>query len=319
MFKEVKHAYLEEKDLGRLFVIGPRDARHLVYMQAGFPDTHEAFMPLAKRLASEAGCLVGVGSMPEFGSDKPVKREGYNIDEMVKCFAQSVDALRGESTNAAADLTIAIHDWASPIGFAYTNKSLMEGRPPARIVCFDVIVSPKNTHSKRSLATTLVHLNYQSFFAFCFFVSRFSPLMAKAIAMVGSLLIFKIFGRWLNPVGWRDSKRGGSITDLGQRVYATYPYYYVWAAILSGQRSVFKGIHLPPLEKVPILFLYGTDKNTMFHTDVELTALDNAEGSEQVAVRDASHWLYLHNEELCFNKMRAFICRGQNKGKQSNL
>ena len=61
MFCDVKHDLLGLKDAATLRVAGPADAEHLVYLQAGFPCDHSSLEPLAARLASECGCLVGVG------------------------------------------------------------------------------------------------------------------------------------------------------------------------------------------------------------------------------------------------------------------
>ena len=63
MFRAVKHDLLGLKDAATLRVAGPANAEHLVYLQAGFPCDHSSLEPLAARLASECGCLVGVGSM----------------------------------------------------------------------------------------------------------------------------------------------------------------------------------------------------------------------------------------------------------------
>ena len=74
-------------------VAGPANAEHLVYLQAGFPCDHSSLEPLAARLASECGCLVGVGCMPEYDREVPLRPEGYDMEQLLACFPRTVAQL----------------------------------------------------------------------------------------------------------------------------------------------------------------------------------------------------------------------------------
>ena len=160
MFRDVKHDLLGLKDAGTLRVAGPADAEHLVYLQAGFPCDHSSLEPLAARLASECGCLVGVGCMPEYDREVPLRPEGYDMEQLLACFSQAVDALKAQSSRApSAKLTLVVHDWGCAPGFMYSNTAGCD-----KLVAFDVLLAKKPDR----LYYALNHLNYQGHFAISF-------------------------------------------------------------------------------------------------------------------------------------------------------
>ena len=164
MFRDVKHDLLGLKDAATLRVAGPADAEHLVYLQAGFPCDHSSLEPLAARLASECGCLVGVGCMPEYDREVPLRPEGYDIEQLLACFSQAVDALKAQSSRApSAKLTLVVHDWGCAPGFMYSNTAGCD-----KLVAFDVLLAKKPDR----LYYALNHLNYQGHFAICFKVDK---------------------------------------------------------------------------------------------------------------------------------------------------
>lgn len=316
-FRAVACPLLGLEDATHLLVAGNADAKQLVLFCAGYPDDQRAFKDMAKRLSIEEDCLVGLTCLPEFDTDgtRALKRaEGYSFDESAQCFQQAVRVLQAQTTNAAPTLTIVCHDWGVCTGVIYANRNLKDGNPDRlkRAVLFDVLPPVKaGALPKNNMYTTCVHMLYQSSFAMVFVLSRLSLMLSQLFFALCSVLIFGVFGRWLNPVGSRDGEpgKGGSIKRLAVLPRVCYPYYHMFRELLTvGMKGILgKDFGLPDLTECPVLFLYGTDKNTMFHTPEALLALDAADGSAQMGVRDAGHWLYLHQPEACYQRVRHFV------------
>ena len=104
-------------DAFKLLVVGPRDAEEIVFFQAGFPDDHTSFLPLARRLAQEHGCLCGISVVPEYDRARAVRTEGYDFHEVVAVMNEAVTALLSASANRdaqrAGQVHMVIHDWGS--------------------------------------------------------------------------------------------------------------------------------------------------------------------------------------------------------------
>jgi len=317
LFRTVKHDLLGLKDAATLYVAGEPDARHLVYLQAGFPCDHSSFQPLAARLAAECGCLVGVGCMPDFERESPLRPEGYDIDQLLECFAQAVDALKGQSTcDPPAKLTVVVHDWGCMPGFMYANTSCVD-----KLVAFDVLMAKKADR----LYYSLVHLNYQANFAVSFRLSRYSPLLGR-LYLTMLFVVLGILRRWLNPVGpkdagppegllgavgscpWQapDKANGGSVAPTP---YRCYPYYYIFKALASEQaESLSRKLSFnASVARQPVCFIYGEEKNTQFHTAWQLEKLRATPGCAVHAVPEAGHWCYKQAPEVCFAAVRSFI------------
>ena len=99
-FRAIEHDLLDFERASTLYVAGPRNSTHVVFFIGGWPDDHRTFLPLAARLA-DSGCLVGVGCMPDFDriaqGKTPLRKWGFNFDEMGECCAQAVAALRAQA------------------------------------------------------------------------------------------------------------------------------------------------------------------------------------------------------------------------------
>jgi len=273
----------------------------------------------AQKLADE-GCLVGVACMPEFDTDgrAPLQRvAGYTFDEAAMCFGQGVEALRMESTTARAPLTLILHDWGVAPGIIWTNRCLAAADPvvsPAQLVCFDVLPAvdnkggvPAGADSYRELA---IHLNYRGLLATSFLLSRVVGKVASVFLGLGAAINFGFLGRWLNPVGALDGEegKGGSIKDIFALPRLCYPYYHMFREALLGG-ALIDEFRMPPLTKIPMLYMYGREKNTMFHTQAALDYIDRSEGSEQVGIANAGHWVYHQQRDMCFEKVRSFVSK----------
>jgi pimeloyl-ACP methyl ester carboxylesterase len=90
-----------------------------------------------------------------------------------------------------------------------------------------------------------------------------------------------------------------------------YPYYYMFRCFLRG--TGFEDIHLPlDLKSTPILYIYGTEKNVMFHDKISLAIMEREEREcrsecRVVAVEGAGHWMYVQKLEVCLEEIKRFI------------
>ena len=77
--------------------------------------------------------------------------------------------------------------------------------------------------------------------------------------------------------------------------------------VLGNGGALLTELGLPPLERMPLLFIYGKEKNTMFHTQAALALIDAAEGSAQFGLEGAAHWCYKQKEDECVRLVRTFL------------
>ena len=94
-------------------------------------------------------------------------------------------------------------------------------------------------------------------------------------------------------------------------MYSAYPNYYFCKAFLL-RTGELDTCHLPMnLETTPVLYLYGADKNVMFHSAKTLAVLDeefmSCRRSKAVSVPNAGHWLHLQQEEVVYGEIVKFL------------
>ena len=321
-FRRVPAPLLEHDGATELLVIGPADASTVVYLQAGFPDDQTAFVGLARKLAQDDDCLVGLGCMPEFDNTTGtmLRPGGYSFDQIALCFSQSVATLRAESTDSSSTLVIGMHDWGVVPGCMFARRACKAGNRalcPAKVICFDVLppVAPPTGGSSTPLSsfkgvpmyTVFVHLVYRAAFASVFALSRISTFLGTIL--LGMVHVcFIIFSRCLNPTSALDAERGMGPSVRKPQLVANccYPYFQMFKEGLFGG-ALLTELGLPPLERMPLLFIYGKEKNTMFHTQAALALIDAAEGSAQFGLEGAAHWCYKQKEDECVRLVRAFL------------
>ena len=66
------------------------------------------------------------------------------------------------------------------------------------------------------------------------------------------------------------------------------------------------------LAKVPVLYMYGTEKRAAFHVNASVKILErehkeNKSKSNAIAVDGAGHYLYIQKPDLCFDCVTSFM------------
>lgn len=323
--KAVKYPIPHDEEGGSLFLFGKPDSARIVLMCAGFPDDQSAFMSLAERL-SQKKCFAGVTCLP--GYDKPGYKDGYSFHDWSYCMQEATKALRAQSTaTPTAKFTGIYHDWGCVAGGMFSTSALesnSSGLIPDEIILFDVGMPPhpkadtKNLPVEGSILTTLytvlVTFSYQIVLAKSFLLQRY---ISKYLAYLQYLIGFTVLKLLrLVPLGNVDGphvQERAKALPYDHFLYMAYPYYNVWKAILTGKAAKeVNGFCLPlDLKKTPVLYLYGTEKNIHFHDPKSVALLQREEEqghrSKVVGVQNAGHWLYVQQEDICFQEISKFL------------
>ena len=332
---------------GLLHIHGSKPSKNVILCCGGYPDDHQPFTPLARRLASEEGCFVGITCFPGFDLDSynemkfsGYKRSGYNFDEVCASIREAVsqlfdqwksDSSKDEGTTSPK-FTIILHDWGVVPGLMFVNRSIEEHSPytPHKIVLLDVLTMPHKDYNdipkqqdvpyplRMSAYELAVAASYRFAFASSFVLLRF---VSEIVGLINYAILYNVLLLLrLNPTyGFDkqyayDERVARAKTPLAfyyHLVYMCYPYYYMFKCLI--QQKGFEDIHIPlDLKATPILYIYGKAKNINFHDWKSLAILEREEREKRsdcrvVAVEGAGHWMYVQKLDVCFDEIRSFI------------
>ena len=232
--------------------------------------------------------------------------------------------------NVKIQLTGIFHDWGSYVGAMVVNRSnQLVPNYYHKVVYFDVLPAahPKLRipREKPNLWKSLILMSYTSLFALCHSIQRYlSYWLAIPVSLIGYSALH-VLG--LLPIQMLDN-----ITFLSDRpkeytlrkiIYLQYPYYYLWGGFIrQGPKQFLKttlsDATLPEnvsSDGTPVLYMYGTKKNAMFHDANTLAWLQQYSFSQQqsssssavILVDGAGHWLYRQKEDICYEAICKFI------------
>jgi pimeloyl-ACP methyl ester carboxylesterase len=304
---------------GTLFVMGNKASKNVLFFHGGFPDDHSVFLPLAKQIASTQDCLIGVSCMPGYHLEEPwnFKPEGFTFNEMTQCCHDAIQTLMAQSSCRDARLMCILHDWGVLVGIQYVTQR--QGTMPTQLVLFDVCAPPhpsiKIQAPTPSLYQVFTETLYRIVFAICFVLQRsVSSSLAQFIYPFCAFILFRNNIVKLGPVKACDVEfiEAHPVKKL---IWMMYPYWHLLTSLLSSEgRTMLETFHLPPLEDMPVLYMYGLDKNAMFHDLASVQLLEQemhaGKKSKIVPVKNAGHWLYVQQPDLCYQQVVEF-CFGK--------
>ena len=256
------------------------------------------------------------------------------MEEWVQSVRTAAKTFRQEATHAKVVFTHIFHDWGSVAGCTFANRVLEEKDPlltPNQIVYFDIL--PFQAHKdepKRPLPEQhffwrkIIEMLYKLFFALAFFcyhrIGKYPGILVYGL----SFRLQDVLG--LIPLGQHDFDTIKSRKlDPSRMTYMTFPYHNAVVEILQLPSKLYKGIfcsfytssvamksmetfHLPLLDQVPVLFLYGSSKRVPMHDqNVADFLYQHAGKSDSVGVPDAGHWAHLQQPDVCFEAVKKFI------------
>jgi pimeloyl-ACP methyl ester carboxylesterase len=327
---------------GRVYVYGNPSGNHLIIMSAGFPDNQTAFTAMAQRLASDIdnndsnNCLVAITCLPGYDdsmdwSDYPP--DGFTFEDWVGNMQEAVKALRKCSTQPVSHTTLTgvFHDWGVVMGTMYMNSmadatdSSSLGLTIDRLVIYDVLMPP-HPHShlapkglqNKSLWDNCCLITYQLVLAGAFLMNRYIPFAyVTLLYYLVTNSVLSLCGMY--PISKEDRLyieehwKSNSLHDLQKTWYKAYPYFQFWKHIFQGKIHYLAfRLALPKdLSKVPVLYLYGSSKpyDLADANAFQLLTREQAEGglSRVVRVDSAGHWLYVQQQDLCYDAMKQFF------------
>lgn len=332
---------------GILHVFGEKtekSSQECILYVGGFPDGVEPFAPMAKRLASD-GCFVGVTCFPgyDFGRySEPGSnylRDGYRFDEVVLAVREAASQLFGEYNKTGDEqqskcktpgYTLVLHDFGTVVGAMYANQVIADkelsiskrDHAPDRIVFLDVLLGPARNmmdctkhlppHTKREMRS---YIAYRGTHAWSFLLHRLSkPIGVMAYGILGGFVMLSGLSPTRDIDNRMVSARIDSFDRLSHMIYMMYPYFYMFKALMFNKKAL-AGAHLPAnLEKTPVLFLYGADKNVTFNDRRGMAVLEKHPECRVVKVHDAGHWLYCQQPDVVEQEITSFICKGGESG-----
>lgn len=269
----------------------------IIVLLAGFPDNetsgwgdvleHFKTSPKFKDYRLICCCLPDMEDHPSV----PRKPWGYSMDEMVALLAATVDHL---VPNKQTKVTLCIHDWGAHVGMLFENAHTSRVE---QILCFDVASGVSKGKSNFFLGPFFLVLLYQLWWASAYIVSQLiHHSIGNAIFLSYSIFV----PAFLRPT--RPEKLPRPLKDIN--VSMCYPYYSFWKQALTTDRKKLA----PKRLSCRVLFLYGVDKNVMFHNNKFLSDIDSrTDGSKYLAL-DAGHWMTRGDpSKICIHAIEEFL------------
>lgn len=240
-------------DVGGVDVYVEGEGAETIVMLHGWPDTYRLWDAQVAALRGSYRCVRF--TLPGFEPGKP--RRPLSLVETVALIHRIVRV-------ASPDHPVILlqHDWGSIFGnqFALRHPQLV-----TRIVCVDVgdALSPEFAHQLGARSKAMVFA-YQLWLA----------------------LAWRIGGSLGDRMSRYMAGKMGCPTDpVLIRSQMNYPYYITWFGAYGSYR-----LASPGQASCRTLYIYGTRKPFMFHTQGWLNTLQRRPGSQVVAM-DAGHWM----------------------------
>jgi len=204
--------------------------------------------------------------------------------------------------------------------------------PPDGLVLFDVLLPPHSETinvplaNATSLYELFIALSYRGIFATCFAVQLYLGEYFAVVAFVIGMIMLRVFH--LSPTLGIDSRvidARKPPMNMNRMIYMMYPYYHMFTSMFTSKgRQWLEDATLPKdLFKMPVLYMYGTNKRIMFHdyTSKRILEREFEEGrskSNAIAVENAGHWLYsdLQRFQYCYDCVEAFIVNIMDQDKE---
>jgi len=220
----------------------------------GWPDTCRLWEPQVELLKGSYRCVRF--TLPGFDKDKP--RRLYTLKETMDIFNEIIDTV-----SADKKVTLLLHDWGCVFGYQYYMRH--QDRV-SRIIGIDV-GDAGSKHLKLPFKMVAFAAGYQLFLALAWLIG------GKA----GDGMT-----RWM--AGKLNKRADQSLIHSGMN----YPYHLRWKHIILHKSQGMVDVE----PACPMLFVYGKNKPTMFHSQEFVDGLNAKTGSRAIGF-DAGHWIML--------------------------
>jgi len=243
----------------------------------GFPDTSQTWSPLVPAFQSHYHIVTL--ALPDYEADSLKSFWGYSIEQMVDGLAQIAQHYK----NHGSSVYLVGHDWGAHICLclidSYSRMKIVD-----KVVLLDV-----GLRSQRDVLMDLTSLSYMSYLAFVFLVSRVSATMATGLAR---LYPWNIIGPCRHSTDLEYAENNFS----NIKGFMTYPYFRVLFSITPQFQS-----------EIPQLFLYGSEKATMFHSEEYLKLLEGTSLSLFRRMENCGHWCHWTKSQEVIKEITSFL------------
>lgn len=253
--------------VGGIDVLVEGEGREPILFIHGWPDTYRLWDRQVEALRAGYRCIRF--TLPGFDPVHP--RRVYPLDELIELIRRIV-----EQAAAGQKVTLLLHDWGCFFGYQF---ALRHPQLVARVIGVDVGDAGSRRHLQElSVAAKAMIAAYQLWLA----------------------LAWRVGGRpgdWMTRAMARAAGARGDLAQIGARM--TYPYYAQWIG-----REYRRTQRFTPF--CPMLFIYGTRKPFMFHSQAWATEVAGLPRCRVLAF-DAGHWL-MRTRSAQFNEaVRAWL------------
>ena len=262
----------------------PKASRAMVFV-SGFPDNQlsafkRVFPYFEKEFRIIAMCFPDFELSP--GSDQTVENDwGYSFDEILRRMDATIDKIsRGKK------VILVTHDWGAHLGYLYEN------RHPEKIeviVAHDVAML---TRGRPSLPALLILVLYQWWFTTSFLVKNIFGKSAGDFVLSSYVLLTKLLP-FIGPT--RDKLRRPR-EEITSHLCYPYAHFWLWGGITMKTRY----------PKCPLLYMYGRNKNIMFHN---ASTLERIKSDKNASYREfkGGHWFFDEEPEQVVEEIKKFL------------
>jgi len=253
--------------------------KETLFFLPGWPDNHSVWTKsIVPALSKDYRCIVAC--LPDYDKKKPQRWFGYGVDEVVDMIDRTIESTVPKNQQ----VTLVLHDWGSYFGLLWCSR---KPQRVSKLVVLDVLVVRGDRLKPRELFWIFL---YQSFIIAAWVASFVSYTL-------GNIILFCFFKTGLGP-DLDPPPRG----HLQPKSWMGYPYFYVWLKTIAnkGRTPAAK------LPEVPILYVYGTKKRVMFHSQKTIAALKSSPQSKVVEL-DCGHWIMLKRTDELLKLMKEFL------------
>lgn len=251
------------------------EGRAAIVFIHGWPDTHRLWDPQVAALKDRYRCVRF--TLPGFEAPQPAepvrRSRAYDLDEVIERIRRIVEqACPGER------VTLLVHDWGCFYGYQFAAR---HGALVQRVIGVDIgDAGSRRNLAAMSLKQKLMVVGYQVW-------------LAAAWAIGGSL--GDGMARWMAA----KSRAPAPAAEIGARM--GYPYAVQWFKVKGG---------FPVLRSfdpaVPMLFIHGTRKPFVFHSQAWLDKLA-ARPHNRVLALPTGHWVMVQRPQEFNDTVRAWL------------
>mmetsp|Transcript_16836 Transcript_16836/g.51058 ORF Transcript_16836/g.51058 Transcript_16836/m.51058 type:complete len:385 (-) Transcript_16836:43-1197(-) len=269
----------------KLSGLPPAKTTPMVVLLAGWPDDTSSFDEIVPAFAA-THTVVSL-ALPGYEGPPVSERWGLSFEVLIEKLQETIASVGGPEKYYLVG-----HDWGAYLCTLYAEDHADE---VLKLGLLDVGADEFDDVSKKELA---VILTYQLYFAKLFVLD------ALGVPRFATTFLFKLFPfQSVGPVPYETK-----LPTAVQRFFVEpdfrmmYPYFQSWKGVWKGEM-----VRGSPMPTQPVLFMYGANKRTRFHTKGFLAKLDARDDGSKWVELDCGHWVQTQKPKEVSDELARFI------------